>query len=220
MTDTLLARLAKVDSCAVSDALDRIGRSGVASGLAALTVARRIVGRAVTVQLAPSDGVIAKRHLCTEAVDSAGAHNVLVVAHNGRTDVAGWGGLLSLAASRRGVAGIVIDGACRDIDESRELDLPIYGKGATPVTARGRITELAWNVPVKICGIGIEPGDLIIADGSGVAIIPNACADEVVNLAEGIVARERLMGQAIRQGEPVTRVMGANYETMLEDNKT
>ena len=215
MSDLLLERLARLDTCAVSDALDRAGLTGAALGLHALTADRRIVGRAVTVQLGVNDGRPPKRHLCTAAVEAADTGSVIVIANDGRTDVAGWGGILSLAASSRGIAGVVIDGASRDLDESRELALPIYGRAGVPVTARGRIIELDWNVPVAICNVTVTPGDYLIADGSGVVFIPSGVAAAIISTAEQIAERERLMAADIRGGKPVSAVMGASYESML-----
>lgn len=216
MTDPLLDRLAHLDTCALSDAMDRHGIAGVALGLRALTLTARIVGRATTVQLAPDDGRTSKRHLCTAAVDASGPGSIVVIAHNGRMDVAGWGGILSTAACQRGVEGVVIDGVCRDIDESRELGLPVYGRGGVPVTARGRVIETDWNVPVTIAGITVSPGDYVVCDGSGVAIVPSAQADTVIATAATIAERERLMAEAVQNGIPVSEVMGGNYETMLK----
>jgi 4-hydroxy-4-methyl-2-oxoglutarate aldolase len=213
--DTVLARLAALDTCAVSDALDRIGTQGAALGIAALSTHKRITGRAVTVQLAPDDGRTRKRHLCTAAVEAAGHQSIIVIAHQGRTDVAGWGGILSLSASIKGIAGVVIDGACRDLDESRELGFPVYGRCAVPVTARSRIIEVDWNTRIEIAGIPVNPDDLIIADASGVMVIPQSIADEVIAAAETFAARERVMAEALHRGEAVSVVMGSNYETML-----
>lgn len=214
--DDLLRRLARLDSCAVSDALDTADHDGVVLGLSALSSARRIVGRAVTVQLAPSDGRKTARHLGTAAVEAAGPDSVIVVANDGRLEVAGWGGILSQAAKRRAVAGIIIDGACRDIDEAREVDMPIYAKSGVPRTARGRIVERDWNVPVVLAGIAIAPGDYVIADASGVVVIPQQLAEQIIKGAERIVAKEKLMAEAVRRGESVSSVMGTNYETMLD----
>lgn len=215
MADDLVKRLSHLDCCAVSDALDSLGIEGVAMGIFALTGQRRIVGRAVTIRLGPGDGRTVKRHLGTAAVEQAGPGSIIVIDHCGRTEVAGWGGILSLAAHLRGVAGVVIDGAVRDADEARELDFPIYARGAVARTARGRIIELDWNVAVTIAGIKVAPGDLVIADGSGVAVIPAARGEEVVAIAEKIVRKESLMAAAVRAGTPVSAVMSQDYETML-----
>jgi 4-hydroxy-4-methyl-2-oxoglutarate aldolase len=214
-TESLVSRLAAVDTCALSDALDRLGIPGVALGLFAVSAGRRIAGVATTVQLDTEDGHASKRHLCTAAVDAAGPGHVIVIAHGGRTDVAGWGGMLSKGARRNGVEGIVIDGACRDVDESRELDLSIYAKACVPITARGRIVEVAWNVPVYIAGIQVSPGDLILADASGVVFVPLARAEEAIGVAEAIVRKERLMADQVDSGKAMTEVMGINYEAML-----
>jgi regulator of RNase E activity RraA len=148
-------------------------------------------------------------------VDASGPGNIIVIAHGGRTDVAGWGGILSRGARRNGVEGVVIDGACRDVDESREFDLPVYGKVGVPITARGRILEIDWNVPVNFAGIAVAPGDLVLADASGVVFVPIARAEEVIAAAERIVAKERLMAAAVDRGRRMAEVMGADYESML-----
>lgn len=215
----LIARLRSVDSCALSDALDSLGLDGVATGLSQLSAARRIAGEVVSVRLGPADEHAPSRHLCTAAVEAANAHSVIVIAHGGLTDVAGWGGILSRAAVQRGVAGVVIDGAARDLDESRELGLPLYGRAGTPRTARGRIVEKAWNVPVTICGIAVAPADLVLADASGVVFVPRARAEDVVALAERIVNKELRMSVDIEAGRPVSEVMGTKYEMMLQRNR-
>lgn len=213
--DPLLQRLAQLDACAVSDALDRARLPGVALGLKAVSAPGRVVGRAVTVQLGPDDGRASKRHLCTAAVEASGPGSMIVVAHQGRTEVAGWGGILSLAAKRQGAAGVIVDGACRDVDESREMGLSVYARATVPVTARGRIIEHDWDVPVTIAGVSVSPGDYVIADGSGVVFVPADRIEEILATAERVVARERLMAGDVRRGRPVSEVMGADYETML-----
>jgi 4-hydroxy-4-methyl-2-oxoglutarate aldolase len=215
MDSSLVRRLRDLDTSAVSDALDRLKLPGAVVGLTALSGPRRIAGRAITVQLEPSHGRTTKHHLCTTAVDSGGPGQIIVIAHNGCVDVAGWGGILSLGAAHRGIEGVVIDGACRDVDESRDLNLPVYGRNAVPVTARSRIIETAWNVPVKIVGCMVEPNDLVIADGSGVVFVPNSRAVEVIDVAERITAREGVMMAAAREGKPLAEVMAGNYESML-----
>jgi 4-hydroxy-4-methyl-2-oxoglutarate aldolase len=238
---SLLARLAALDSCACSDAMDQLGLTGVADGLRGLTVARRVTGPVITVQLGPPDGSAPDgsapdgsasdgsapaggggassrpgRHLGTAAIDAAQPGDVIVVAAGGRTDAAGWGGILSLAAVTRQVGGVIVDGACRDVDESSELGLPVYALAATPRTARGRQAEVAWDVSVLVAGIRVDPGDLVIADGSGVVFLPASRADEIIAAAERIAAREAAMASRVRAGEPASQVMSADYEELLK----
>jgi 4-hydroxy-4-methyl-2-oxoglutarate aldolase len=216
--DPLLARLAALDSCACSDALDRLGLLGVASGLRPLTVARRVTGRVITVALGPVGSAAASgggRHLGTAAIEAAQPGDVIVVAAGGRVDAAGWGGVLSLAATMRGVRGVIVDGACRDVDESTSLGLPVYALAAVPATARGRQAEVGWNTPVEVAGIAVVPGDLVVADGSGVVFVPASRAADVIVAAEQIATREAAMARRLRAGEPASAVLSADYEQML-----
>ena len=123
-------RLGRLDACAVSDALDKLGASGTVNDLAPLTGPAKIAGRVVTVKLVAADGTPAKRHLCTAAVEAAQAGDVIVVEHHSRDDCAGWGGILSTAAKAKGVAGTIVDGLARDIDESRERGYPVFARAA------------------------------------------------------------------------------------------
>ena len=207
--------------------MDQLGLTGVADGLRALTVVRRVTGPAITVQLGPAGGDPAGgraagggaprsgRHLGTAAIDAAQPGDVIVVAAGGRTDAAGWGGTLSLASATRQVGGVIVDGACRDVDESTELGLPVYAVAATPRTARGRQAEVAWDVSVLIAGISVDPADLVVADASGVVFLPASRAAEIITAAERIAAREAAMARRIRGGEPVSLVMSADYENLL-----
>ncbi|HLZ73157.1 MAG TPA: RraA family protein [Dehalococcoidia bacterium] len=211
----LVARLARLDSCAVSDALDRLGLAGTVTGIRCQTGTAKIAGRVVTVRLGPPDGTASTRHLGTAAIEAAAPGDVIVIDHQGRDDAAGWGGILSTAAQIRGVAGTIVDGACRDVDEARERGFPVFARGAVPLTARGRAVEQAFNEPVTIGGASVQPGDLVIADGSGVVFVSAKRAGEVLETAEGIAAREAEMTRAVLAGRPVSEVMGANYESML-----
>ena len=218
MTDELpIRRLAALDVCAVSDALDSLGLPCAVTGIAAQSTARRIAGRAVTVKLTarkPANAPV--RHLCSGAVDSAGPGCVLVIEQRTGIDAAGWGGVLSNAAQTSGIEGVIVDGPARDIDEAEELGFPVYARGATARTARGRIHEEGFNIDIAVGDLTVRPGDLVIADRSGVAAIPAGRAAEVLEKAESIVARERAMTEAVRRGEPVSEVMGASYERMLQ----
>lgn len=215
---TLTERLRALDSCAVSDALDRHGLAGVVPGLRSLAADGVVAGAAVTVRLGPpveGDG-LPKRHLGTAAVDSAGSGQVVIVANQGRTDCAGWGGLLSRAAAARGVEGVVVHGAARDLSEAASVGLPVYALAATPVTARGRAVEHAWGEPIDLGGPRVVPGDLVLADAGGVVVIPAARAEEILATAERIAATEAAMAEAIDTGIAVSDVMGKSYEELTD----
>ncbi len=210
-----LQRLARLDTGAVSDALDGLSLEGVALGLRPLTVPRRISGRVVTVELKAGAACRSARHLGTAAIESVRAGDVIVVANGGRTEMAGWGGILSAAAKQKGVAGVVVDGACRDLDEAQALDFPVYAKAGVPVTARGRVVEASYNRPIDVAGLRVNPGDLVIADRSGVVFVPVSRAGEVISKAETIASFEKRLLEKVLAGAFPTSVMDTEYESVL-----
>ena len=209
-------RLARMDSCAVSDALDKLSLKGAVTGIQRFSTDRRIAGRVLTVKLDRAEGRANTRHLCTAAIESADPGDILVIEQRTGLDAASWGGNLSLGAKVRGVAGVIVEGPVRDIDDSRRLDFPVFARNATAKTARGRIVEVATNQPIQVGDIIVSPGDYGIADASAVVFIAAAEIERVIETAEQIMAREEAMAQAIREGQPISQVMGANYEDMLK----
>ncbi|MGY1633329.1 RraA family protein [Geodermatophilus sp. SYSU D01186] len=206
---SLLARLAALDTCALSDALDGFGRAGVLSGVRPLwPVPRVVVGRVRTLRVGPKEpGSGPTVHLGTQLIETAERGDVVLVDAGGRTDVSSWGGILSTAATQAGIAGIVIDGACRDIGESEQLGLPVFGRAVVPTSARGRIVQLGMDEEITVCGVPARTGDLLVADVCGAVVVPADLAERVVELAERIAARERDMVAAVRSGRSVVDVM-------------
>lgn len=219
MTDPFVQRLARLDCCAVSDALDKLNLTGTVTGLPQRSSARRIAGRAITVKLVAKDAAPESdgppRHLGTTAIEAGGPGDVIVVEQRTGIDAGSWGGILSIAAKLRGIEGIIADGPVRDIDEARAYDLPIYARGLTARTARGRIAEAATNVDITIDDITVSAGDYVIADNSAVVFIKATDVARVLATAEDIAAREAAMAKALLAGDSVGTVMGASYENML-----
>jgi regulator of RNase E activity RraA len=211
-------RLRRLDSCAVSDALDRLKLGGVIIGIPRQSGEGRIAGRVVTVKLGlgqPAPG--AAGHLGTAAIELAGPADIIVIEQHANPEAGSWGGLLSLGASVRGVAGVIAEGPVRDIDEARAVHFPIFARTLTAKTARGRIVELGTNVPIAFEGVAVNPGDFAIADSSAVVFIAAAEIVRVLEAAEAITAKEEAMANAVRAGEPIGTVMDGSYERMLRD---
>jgi 4-hydroxy-4-methyl-2-oxoglutarate aldolase len=93
--------------------------------------------------------------------------------------------------------------------------LPVYARATVPITARGRIFEKSWNQPIQVGGVEVAPGDLVLADGSGVVFIPVLQAEVIVTAAERIAHHETAMAAAVRAGRPLTDVMNRSYEQLL-----
>ena len=205
-----------MDSCAVSDALDKLGLKGSVTGIHRYTTELRIAGRVLTVKLDRAEGRTNTRHLCTQAIEAANPGDIIVVEQSTGLDAASWGGNLAIGARMRGVAGVIVEGPARDIDDCRKLDFPVFARSHTARTARGRIVEVATNEPITVGDVTVTPGDYIVADGSAVVFIAQNEIARVLETAEAIVAREEAMAQALREGTPISTVMGTNYETMLK----
>jgi len=215
---SLVERLRRLDSCAISDALDKLGLPAAVSGIAARTTRTRIGGRIVTVKLGPhvSGGAQSTRHLGTAAIEAAAPGEVIVLEQSTGIDAAAWGGVLSNAARLKGLGGVIVEGPARDIDEALELGFPVYARSVTCRTARGRVQETATGGPVRVGDVGVASGDFVLADSSGIVFLPAARVTEIVATAEAIADREAAMTRELREGTPVGRVMGASYESMLK----
>lgn len=211
-----IERLSKLDTCSVSDAMDSLSLKGATWGVRPQWQCPRIVGRAVTMKIKPVGLQQPTQHLGTPAIEAAQPGDIIVIDNAGQPQFSTWGGLLSLSAKLKGVSGVVIDGACRDIDEARDLEFPVYSRGVVPMTARGRVMQESFNQEVQFAGVQCRPGDLVIADGSGVVIIPREKEEEVVSAAEAVFAKEAEMAAGIRKGYSGLEMLEKlGYEQML-----
>ena len=215
---SLLDRLAALDVCSLSDAMDALGVEGVVDGLNPLWEGAKVAGYAVTMKLAegPAPATDTPVHLGARAVGQAGPGRVIVVDNGGRDTMGSWGGLLSQAAAAQGVAGVVTDGACRDVDEARGLRFPVFARRGAVRTARARVHEVSTGEPVALAGVTVNPGDVVAADGSGVVVIPAADAERVIEKAEALLAREQTMLAALQAGVPAVEVLDGTYENALK----
>ncbi len=221
MTEPNVQRLRRLDACAVSDALDKLGLPGAVTGLpqrsGTMNGGGRIAGRAVTMKVGPGQAPPGPpKHLGCTAIEAAGPDDVIVVEQRSGVKAGCWGGLLTLGAKLRGVAGVVADGPLRDVDEAIAYEFPIFSRSLTSLTARGRVVELGTQVPVTIGQVDVQPGDYVLADRSAVIFIAERDIERVLEAAETIVAKEAAMAKAILAGTPIGQVMGGHYEHMLK----
>jgi 4-hydroxy-4-methyl-2-oxoglutarate aldolase len=185
----IVARLRRLGglSSAFSDALDEIGwQTAVpASSLVPLRAGDVVVGRALTLRYLPMRVAGPSRLAHLTAVADARPGDVLVVSAPPASRVSVLGGLAAAAAVAAGVAAIVVQGAVRDVDEIESTGLAVWSTAVTPITGRGRLDALEINGPVEIGGVQVVPGDVVVADRSGVAFVPRDRFDE---LAQRILA--------------------------------
>lgn len=195
--DPNVERAARLDAATISDALDRLGLVGQCLGIKPRDHRFRLTGRAFTV-LYESAG--SPPGTVGDYVDEVPPGGVVVLANGGREDATVWGDILTFAAHRRGIAGTVIDGACRDLRLCLELNYPIYSRSYSMRTGKDRVQVASIGGAVTIGTAPVGPGDILRGDADGVVVIPHAREDDVLAAAEEIEAAEEQIRAALRDG--------------------
>lgn len=198
-----------------SDVMDELGIVGAvpAAVLRPNDPSARVVGRALTVRnIAASATVPDKVKAGVSGLGEIEAHNlaepgdVLVV--QGVDGVSNLGGMSATIGHRQGEIGAVVDGGARDVDHSRAIGLPVWSKSVSPITGKWRVETVAVNKPVTICGVSVNPGDVVLADETGVCFVPRQRAAEVLARAQRNAAAEKLREEKIAAGVPIAELIG------------
>lgn len=209
-------RLEKLATTNLSDALDLLGLRGAVIGVRPLFDCPKVIGRAVTIKITAAGMTKSRAHLGIEAISVAQAGDVIVIDNRGDLHNNCWGEVLACAAKVKGVSGVVVDGAARDLDACREMGFPVYARGAVPITARGRIMQEAFNCPIRLGDVQVRPGDIIVGDINGVVVICEERIEDVVREALALMDKEEQMKADLLAGMDVLEMdRKYNYEQML-----
>lgn len=195
--DRNVARAAKLDTATLSDALDKLGIAGQCHRIQPRSPSFRMTGRAWTLLYGPAGnppGTVG------DYIDDVPPGSVIVLDNGGRENATVWGDILTEIAHRRGIAGTLIDGICRDVALCLELGYPIYSKAHWMRTGKDRVQVEATGVPVNIGDARVAPGDLVRGDADGVIVIPKEHENAVLDTAEAIEAAENRIREAVRGG--------------------
>ncbi len=196
--DKNVERAAALDTATLSDALDRLGIAGQCHLVKPRDSAYRMAGRAYTLQYGPAStppGTVG------DYIDDIPPGTVLVLDNGGREDCTVWGDILTEIAHRRGIAGTVIDGICRDVSLALELGYPLFSRGNWMRTGKDRVQVESVGVPVNIGNARVNPGDILRGDADGVIVIPAEHEAAVLDAAEAIDVAERHIREAVRGGK-------------------
>lgn len=183
----------QVAVASVADAVDKVcGKRGyMDTPIKPRINDKRICGPAATVLESATDEFVPPQH-ALDLIDEAEPGSVIVIAiEGGQPDVAVWGGLMTAGAVANGHAGAVLDGGVRDLTEiRRDYGFPVYARDVSPGTTLGRFRTVASQVPVRVGGIVVHPGDVLVGDVDGVVVVPRAQAAEVLAASREIDERE------------------------------
>ena len=215
-------------SATVSDILDSRGFTNnviSATTLNPIKPGQRMAGPAITAHNLPdsiSVGIGYEKHMLfkhgtdREAYQVAEPGDVIVLDGEGY-DISNMGGLSATVAKARGCAGNVIYGSVRDVETIRKTGYPVWATGHTPVTGKFRYEGIAINVPVKLAGVKVNPGDFIVADDSGVAVIPFDIVEEVLDEAKKLTAIEDDLREFIeKHGYDIEKIMELTKKRYVE----
>jgi regulator of RNase E activity RraA len=214
----IIEKFKKYSTCNVSDALDKLRLKSGIWGIRPFYECEKLVGTALTMRLTAEGMTKNESHIGADVIEMGGKGDVIVIDNAGRTDQNCWGGILSVAAIQKGIEGVIIDGAFRDVDEIKKYKYPIYARGVIPRTARGRFMQESFNKIIQVGGVQVRPGDIVMADENGVVVVPKEKAEEVLEVTEEFFQKEENIIAQLKSGVPFREVdRKAQYNKMIEE---
>jgi len=198
----LIAEFRRVEVASVSDAIEQItGKRMYMSHRMQPILTAKFAGFARTVQLKKDEGNQDPGALTgmLEAIDQGSTNSVYVMALEDGEDIAGMGGLMGTAMAARGYAGAVIDGGVRDVAYLRKIGFPVFATGIVPSTSVHHYRFAGAQIPLVCNGVPVNPGDIVVADSDGVAVVPRAQAQPVLSMAQQMDFKEHSMYAVIEQ---------------------
>jgi regulator of RNase E activity RraA len=197
----LVEEFRSVGTSTLAEILDTRGLEGVVSGLRPMKDGSVLVPAVTVKQISGVVGTYGIEDFPVgRVIDYAKPGDVLVFDNGGKA-ISTWGGLASTAAQIRGIEGVVIDGACRDADQIAELGFPVFTRHITPTTGKTRIKILELNGIIQCGGIRVRPGDIMVADGTGVVVIPQEKARDILKEAQAAEKAEEHFVEQLKKGK-------------------
>lgn len=211
LTDSeLVAQFRHVEVASVSDALEQITHKRMYMTHRMQPIfTSKFAGYARTVELKKDEGNNDPEALTgmLEAIDQGSTDSVYVMVVEDGEDIAGMGGLMGTAMAARGYAGAVIDGGVRDVAYLRKIAFPVFATGIVPSTSVHHYRFAGSQIPVLCNGVPVNPGDIVVADSDGVAVVPKAQAQAVLALAQQMDYKEHSMYALIEQFKSIVQAV-------------
>jgi regulator of RNase E activity RraA len=211
LTDSdLVSQFRRVEVASVSDALEQItGKRMYMSHRMQPIFTAKFAGFARTVQLKKDEGNKDPEALTgmLEAIDQGSSDSVYVMVVEDGEDIAGMGGLMGTAMAARGYAGAVIDGGVRDVAYLRKIGFPVFATGIVPSTSVHHYRFAGAQIPLLCNGVPVNPGDVVVADSDGVAVVPKGQAEAVLAAAQQMDYKEHSMYAVIEQLKSIVQAV-------------
>lgn len=195
-----MKELSKLNSAALSDALDSLGIEGALLGMKLVSGAAKVYGPAYTVKYQAYAEKPSSFQGAADYIDEVPAGSIIIIDNEARVDCTVWGGILSRYACQKGIKATVINGACRDVRDSQALSYPLYSKGITMRSGKNRVYKSQQQSELTIGLVNIMPGDMVFADEDGALVIPHQHLSEVIRRAHNIQKTEQNIIEAVTEG--------------------
>ena len=212
LTKQIISKYKKLPTGNIADSNINAARQGVMdSGIKPVNSKSKMMGRAFPVKCFPGDNLAIH-----QAIYAAGAGDVLIIDCGGYTEAGHFGDIMANACQIHGLAGVVIDGSCRDSEDIRKLNIPVFARNFHP---GGTVKEslAITGQPVIVGGIHVHPGDIIFGDCDGVVVIPQKYEDDVLNAAMQKYQKEQDILKLLAAGKTTLEIY--SFDKLVEKKK-
>lgn len=209
LTAELRKELSKLPTGNIADNNNSVPHQGVMdSGIKPVDPRSKMIGRAFTARCYPGDNLALH-----QAIYAAKPGDVLVIDCHGYTQAGHFGDIMATACKEYGLAGVIIDGSCRDSEDIKELQFPVFARAFNPSgTVKESLAEL--GVPVLVGGVQVRAGDLIFGDCDGVVVVPPEVEDDVFEKANEKYKKEQQILEALKEGKTTLEIYG--FDKLIE----
>jgi regulator of RNase E activity RraA len=201
-------RFAAISTGTLSDVMDSLGIPAVLTGIRAVTSNAKIVGSAVTVkEVSGTLGAYPQSDFGVgEIIDEADRGDVVVVDNDGQR-ISTWGFLASFSSKVKGIAGVVVDGGVRDLQQINGINFPVFARHVVPLSGKRRIKIESINRAISIKNVKIEPKDIVVGDDTGIVVIPAKVSSQVLEQAESLERLEQEYMPLLKSGVSLSELV-------------
>ena len=201
--EELIKEFSALSSPVISDIMDDLEITHNIINIRAIVPRKTICGRAVTVTAEPTNEKLSTSHII-EAIDKGKENDILFINAPNVKRGCVVGEILSTAAKRNKISGIIVNGGVRDIELIKEISFPVYSRYVSNEGPMGRITTTGYQNPIKIGDVNMKPNDIIFADDDGIVVIPQEKAELILRKSKEYMETEELVKKKVEDGEPLS----------------